>query len=277
MLIGDLIQRKSRWVKELWITLFERTTLARASAVHATAPLEGSELVSLGLPAPNVHFIPNGVERPADPAPLSDGPFAELPSRYVLFLSRISWKKGLDRLIQAWQWVPDMPLVIAGNDEESYQPRLVELVRSLGLSDRIIFLGPVKDRHKWALYSHAELFVLPSYSENFGNVVAEAMAMGCPVAVTPEVGIATLVESAGAGIVVSGEPRDFAAAVRELLADPERRRVMAQNGSVAAREQLSWTGVAAKTEDLYRTLIREKPIHRSESGSCKSSRSRVPG
>ncbi len=255
MLIGELIHRKSRWVKQLWINLFERKTLERAAAIHATAPLEGSELLALGLPAPNVHFIPNGVERPADPAPLSEGPFAALPQRFVLFLSRISWKKGLDRLIDAWQWVPDLPLVIAGNDDEGYQPQLQERVRSRGLSDRVIFLGPVSDRHKWALYAQAELFVLPSYSENFGNVVAEAMAMGCPVAVTPEVGIANLVESAGAGIVSRGEPKEFAAAVSALLADPTRRQAMAASGMTTAREQLSWTGVAAKAEDLYWSLV----------------------
>ena len=95
--------------------------------------------------------------------------------------------------------MPDIPLVIAGNDDEGYQRKLIEQVRALGLTQRVIFLGPVSDEHKWALYRHAQLFVLPSYSENFGNVVAEAMAMGCPVAVTPEVGIASLVESGAAG------------------------------------------------------------------------------
>src|SRR5581483_2356165 len=98
--------------------------------------------------------------------------------------------------IEALPKVPDVPLVIAGNDDEGYQPKLAELARSLGVSDRVIFLGPVRDIHKWALYERAELFILPSYSENFGNVVAEAMAMGCPVVVTPEVGIAPLVEAA---------------------------------------------------------------------------------
>jgi glycosyltransferase involved in cell wall biosynthesis len=259
MLIRDVIHRKNRWVKTAWINLVERATLARAAAVHVTAHLEGAELQALRLPVHNVTWIPNGVEWPESHVPLEAGPFAGLPSRYVLFLSRISWKKGLDRLITAWQSVPDVPLVIAGNDDEGYQPGLERQVRSLGIANRVHFVGPVSDAHKWALYERAEAFVLPSYSENFGNAVAEAMAMGCPVALTPEVGIAPLVESTGAGIVASGNPPDFAAAVRNLLSDPRLRRQMGARGVEAARAHLSWSAVAAQTEDLYRKVLRERP------------------
>jgi glycosyltransferase involved in cell wall biosynthesis len=220
--------------------------------------MEADELKSLGLPAPNVTCIPNGVQFPREYLPLSRGPFSHLPERFVLFLSRINWKKGLDRLIAAWQFVPDMSLVIAGNDEEGYQPKLLQQVRELGLSNRVIFLGPVDDSHKWALFSQAQLFVLPSYSENFGNVVAEAMSMGCPVAVTPEVGISALVEAVGAGIVVDGEPVEFATAIRDLLARPADLLAMGQRGRRAARDQLSWDAVAAQTETLYRDIIQKQ-------------------
>ena len=155
--------------------------------------------------------------------------------------------------------VPDLPLVIAGNDDEDYTPKLRRLVQSLGLESRVVFTGPVSDEHKWALYEKAELFLLPSYSENFGMVVGEAMAMGCPVAVTPEVGIAALVESTGAGIVSDGAPRTFAAAVQSLLSDPQRAREMGANGARAARERLSWDAMAAQAEELYRQVIGMPP------------------
>ncbi len=255
-LIRDLIQRKSRWIKTAWIELIERKTLAQAASIHVTAELEGAELRALGLRVPRIDSIPNGVEWPADHLPKSQTPLAGLPERYVLFLSRISWKKGLDRLITAWQWVPDILLVIAGNDDENYRPKLEALARSVGVADRVIFVGPVADAHKWALYEQAQLFVLPSYSENFGNVVAEAMAMGCPVAVTPEVGIAPLVEAAGAGIVTGGSPDELAAAMRELLGDPQRRREMGICGVRATRARLSWNAVAAQVEDLYREVLK---------------------
>lgn len=260
MLMRDVITRKSRFVKTAWINLVERTTLAQAAAVHVTAEVEGAELNALGLRSQRLAWIPNGVEWPQDYAPLAAGPFSGLPSRYALFLSRISWKKGLDRLITAWQQVPDMVLVIAGNDDEDYRPRLEEMARQAGIAERVMFLGPVSDAHKWALYEQAQLFILPSYSENFGNVVAEAMAMGCPVAVTPEVGIAPFVQATGAGLVTSGEPAQLAAAIRQLLADPQRRAEMGARGRDAARTKLSWNGVAAQAEDLYRSVVRTRAI-----------------
>ncbi len=254
MLIRDVISRKSRWVKKAWIALFERKTIAQAAAVHITAEVEGTELQALRLPARHIACIPNGVDLPTEHLPLAAGPYSGLPERYVLFLSRISWKKGLDRLITAWQWVPDVPLVIAGNDDESYQPQLLELARTLGVADRVVFLGPVTDAHKWALYERAQLFVLPSYSENFGNVVAEAMAMACPVVLTPEVGIAPLVEAAGAAVITDGAPDKLAASLRALLADSARREELGRRGAEAAKSQLTWSGVAATMETLYRRL-----------------------
>jgi glycosyltransferase involved in cell wall biosynthesis len=251
MLIRSLIRRKSRWVKSAWINLIERRSLARAAAVHVTAQLEADELRSFGFKTPRIDGIPNGVEWPSAPPALAAGPFSGLPSRYGLFLSRITWKKGLDRLIMAWQWVPDLPLVIAGNDEEQYLPKLQALAQELAIAHRIHFVGPASDTDKWALYAAAEVFVLPSYSENFGNVVAEAMAMGCPVIVTPEVGIAALVAQAGAGIVSSGEPAQLAAAITALLDDDARRAEYGRRGRELARGHLSWSGVAAQTEALY--------------------------
>ncbi|HKT73920.1 MAG TPA: glycosyltransferase [Steroidobacteraceae bacterium] len=258
MLIRELIRRKSRFAKTAWIELVERRTIARAAAVHVTAELEADELRGLGLKAASIACIPNGVEWPAEFAPRSDGPFASIPELYALFLSRINWKKGLDRLIEAWRWVPDIPLVIAGNDEENYLPQMQALARSLGIADRVLAVGPVSDEHKWALYKNARVFLLPSYSENFGNVVAEAMAMGCPVVVTPEVGISTLVRAEGAGVVTDGEPQVLARAVRELLADPTRRREMGARGEAAARSKLSWDGIAAEIERLYRCSVSQR-------------------
>ena len=256
MFVRNLIRTRSRWIKRAWIALIERRTLARAAALHVTAEIEAEELRALGLACASVVVIPNGVAFPdGEPAP-AGGAFESLPPRYVLFLSRISWKKGLDRLLQAWVRVPDLTLVIVGNDEEGYRPKLEAAARRLGIAHRVLFPGPASDAQKWSLYRHAELFVLPSYSENFGNVVAEAMAMGCPVVVSPEVGAAGLVTEAGAGLVVSNEPDQLAEAVRGLLADRELRGRMGQRGREYARRMLSWDGIAARTEMLYRTVQR---------------------
>jgi glycosyltransferase involved in cell wall biosynthesis len=121
------------------------------------------------------------------------------------------------------------------------------------------FVGAVSDAHKWALYESAEMFVLPSYSENFGNVIAEAMAMACPVVTTPEVGLAGLVREVGAGVVTPGEPRVLAQAITELHHDEVRRKRMGLAGRQAAIEHLSWDGVAAQMEAEYYRILGRAP------------------
>ncbi|HEX4240894.1 MAG TPA: glycosyltransferase [Steroidobacteraceae bacterium] len=255
MLVGDVIRNKSRLVKSAWIRLIERRSLAAAARVHVTAEIEAEELRALDLRLPEIFCVPNGVRWPASHPPLSRGPLADLPRPYALFLSRVNHKKGLDRLISAWRRVPDLTLVIAGNDEENYRPELEDLARRERVTERLRFVGPVSDEHKWALYESAEMFVLPSYSENFGNVVAEAMAMGCPVVVTPEVGLSKLVKHAGAGIVTPGVPEVLARAVTQLHYDEIRRKRCGLAGRRAALEQLSWDGVVARMEAEYGRIL----------------------
>jgi glycosyltransferase involved in cell wall biosynthesis len=255
MLVGDVIRRKSRLVKTAWINSVERRSLADAARLHVTAGIEADEARAMGLKLPEVFCVPNGVSWPSTHQALGAGPFCTVQRPYALFLSRINRKKGLDRLIRAWKWVPQLTLVIAGNDDENYLPELKGLADSEGVADRLQFVGTVSDEHKWALYESAEIFVLPSYSENFGNVVAEAMAMACPVVVTPEVGLAKLVSEVGAGVVARGEPRILAAAIAQLHGDEVRRKRLGVSGRQAAIEHLSWDGVAARMETEYWRIL----------------------
>jgi glycosyltransferase involved in cell wall biosynthesis len=259
MLVRDLIRKKSRWVKTAWIELIERHSVAAAAAIHVTSEVEATELEPLGLKARTVYCIGNGVEWPAEHSPLSAGPFARVPQPYALFLSRINWKKGLDRVIRAWNQVRELHLLVVGNDEEDYLPRLRTLAEEQGVADRVHFLGPASDAAKWSLYESASVFVLPSYSENFGNVVAEAMAMGCPVVVTPEVGLANLVREVGCGIVCGGDPALIADAINRLAGDTAMRETMGARGKVAIRERLSWDAVSQSMESAYRNAIAQAP------------------
>jgi glycosyltransferase involved in cell wall biosynthesis len=177
---------------------------------------------------------------------------------YVLSLGRINWKKGLDRLIAAMRFVPNAELLIAGNDEENYQPRLEAMVRELRLSARIHFLGPVQDAKKWSLMRSASVFAMPSYSENFGIAALEAMACGCPVVVTPEVGLAGAIDRAVAGIAVSGEPEEFGAALNALISDPIRRARMGAEGAKLAAQEFSWSRIAEQVERLYERCLGEQ-------------------
>ena len=254
MLGREVIRRKSRWVKSAWIRLIEQKTLREAAGLHVTSELEREEVQALRLSLPKIFCVPNGVSCPDKHASLSAGPYAHIAKPYALFLSRIDAKKGLDRLLAAWKWVPDLTLIIAGNDESGYRQTLEKIAEENQVGARIRFVGMVSDEDKWALYEHATMFILPSYSENFGNVVAEAMAMGCPVVVTPEVGLASLVREFGAGVVIDGAPRILAEAISTLLQDSTNRHLMGERGQLTAQRYLSWGSVASRMESVYEEI-----------------------
>src|SRR5205814_1397365 len=140
-------------------------------------------------------------------------------------------------------------LTIAGNDEENYRATLPP-------AENVRFAGPVSGAAKDALLRSAAALVLPSYSENFGNVVLEAMAAGTPVVVTPEVGLADEVRRAHAGLVAAPQPRELAAAINELLRDPVARRTMGECGRRAVAERFAWPRVAEEMEAQYANLLR---------------------
>jgi glycosyltransferase involved in cell wall biosynthesis len=247
MLVKDLISRKRRWLKTAWLTLIERRNLEGAAAIHFTSALERDEAARFGWRLPRSFVVPNGVDT-ADQVSVPAGD-------YFLFVGRINWKKGLDRLIAALAEVPAVKLKIAGNDEENYRQRLEALALDRGVSDRIEFLGYVEGTAKLDLYRGAIALVLPSLSENFGNVVVEAMSTGCPVIVTPAVGLAAAVESAGAGLVVEGDPAELATAMQELSENRFARMRMGANGRRLVADQFTWGAVAEQMESAYRQII----------------------
>ena len=281
MLVRDLIRRKSRGLKHLWIRLIEQDNLRHAAAIHATSELEAEDLRAFGFVLPPIEVVPNGVdlatERGIGPADergidLAADRAGLLPDAaattsagarlhelmnapYLLFIGRINWKKGLDRLLPALAALPDIRLLIAGNDEENYQPVLEAQAQACGVAQRTHFLGPVYGTDKLALLRGAQALVLPSYSENFGNVVLEAMAAGCPVVLTAAVGAAEIVSQSGAGLVVSGEAPELAQALRQITTDGARRNHMGRLGLATVRERFSWDAIAQSMEACYGRAI----------------------
>lgn len=255
MLVASLINRKSRWLKLVWIALFERTTIAEAAVVHLTSDVELAEFNDMKFPVRRIEVIPNAVEPPATLDISAERHDKANP--YILFIGRINWKKGLDRLIPAVTLVPRVRLYIVGNDEESYKPFLESLAKKCGVADRVQFLGEVDGDEKWSLIRAAALLALTSYNENFGIVVLEAMAAGCPVLVTPEVGLAAEVSATGAGVVVAGEPKDIADAIVALLDQPDLRRSMGERGRSVAASKYSWPAVARRMQLVYELAVDE--------------------
>lgn len=261
MLIKELIERRGALRKRAWIALFERRNLAEASAIHFTAEAERAELDRLGYHYQKAMVVPNGVESPqpwtADEV-AADVREAMGEGGYILFLSRISWKKGIERLIDAMVDLPGRRALIVGNDEEGLLPVLRERVASIGLAGRIGFLPrSVSGADKEALFQKASVFVLPSLSENFGNVVLEAMIRGCPVLVTEEVGAREVVEQAKGGLVVRGEPQEIAAGIERVLGEPEYRGA-GERGRAHVAAHYTWEQVAREMEAAYREIIGER-------------------
>lgn len=258
MLVQDLIRRKSRWIKRFWIALIERGNLTNAALIHFTSRIEAEDAAALGLSIRQSCIVPNGLDMPSiDSASGGNSPASVTVDKrpFLLFVGRINWKKGLDRLIAALPEVPNCHLLVAGNDEERYQPALEALAVRAGVRERISFVGPIYGEEKAALFRCALMLVLPSYSENFGNVVLEAMAAGCAVAVTPEVGAADIVRESGGGAVVDGDPVKLGADIRGLIADPAALKRMGEQGREFVSRHYTWEAICPQMEAAYRQAI----------------------
>lgn len=249
MLVSDLIRRRSKLAKRTWLALVGARDIAGASAVHVTSEREASDFAQLGLSSRRVVILPNGVDEPDE---VANSPSAESDGRpYILFLGRISWKKGLDRLIRALPFVKAADIVVAGYDENGYQSVVERLAVELDVRSRIHFIGPVEGHRKQNLLQKASCLVLPSYNENFGMTVIEAMACGVPVVVTPEVGLADVVASTGSGLVVDGDPVKLAGALNYMICNRQEARAMGAVGRRITQERYSWDAIARSAEALY--------------------------
>ncbi|MGC4118193.1 MAG: glycosyltransferase [Myxococcales bacterium] len=242
--------------KTLYLRLLEDRTILRAARLHFTADAE-----RLGIPPRyrNVQtcVVPNCV----DIAKPTVGPKAAARGNEVLFLGRIHKMKGFDVLMpaiaQASKRVKDLSLTIAGPDEDGYAAEVHMSARRLGIEQMVRFVGLVGEKERSTLLERAALLVLPSYRENFGMVVAEAMSAGVPVIVSNNVNIAQEIAEAGAGRVVPMDSRALADAMVQLLAAPEERDVMGQQGAKLVRERFSPGAVGKALEEVYRQVVEE--------------------
>jgi glycosyltransferase involved in cell wall biosynthesis len=258
MLVKELINRRSRFAKSAWLQLIEKTNLQEAAAIHATSELEAEELGRFNWVIRRVATIANGIDEMTDFS--LDEVSADIKKiareqPIILFFGRISWKKGLDRLVKAFALTHHGKLVIVGPDDENMVVQLMRLARELQIGHRVgILPRSVVGADKEYLYKSAQLFVLPSYSENFGNTVLEAMQRGVPAIVTPEVGAAEIVRVSAGGIVTQADPNSLSAAIERLIDAPELAKCMGEAGSRYVREHYGWPHMAAHMERLYQSL-----------------------
>ncbi len=154
--------------------------------------------------------------------------------RFLIFISRIHPKKGCDTLLRAYaatrDALGDIDLVMAGPDQTGWREKLEAMAQDLGIADRVHWTGMISGAAKWGALRSADAFVLPSHGENFGIVVAEAMACGTPVIISDRVNLHDVVQSADAGLVSAHDLDSTIGALRAYAAlPPERREAMSRN------------------------------------------------
>jgi glycosyltransferase involved in cell wall biosynthesis len=259
MLVKELISRRNRIAKSTWIKLFEKENLARAAAIHVTASREAEDLAEFNWSLPPVVAIPNGIDWPEVGGAVSPDIAGVVTRRpYALFFGRLSWKKGIDRLLEAFARTRTGYLVIAGTDDEGLSQALRKSINALALNDRVqVIARTIEGADKYELFKSARLFALPSLSENFGNSVLEALAAGLPALVTPEVGAAEIVLEAGAGLVVPRTVAAWTEALEQFLSDEHQAQESGRRGRAYVAANCSWKSAAARMESLYQQCLRD--------------------
>jgi glycosyltransferase involved in cell wall biosynthesis len=250
-------------LKRAYHRLFGNALIRGAKAVIATSEQEISELEAGNILREKIVLRRNGVEIPANLP--ERGRFRAAQGigtnvKLVLYLGRLSLKKSPDLLVQAFAQICErhsgtsFGLIISGPDEDGMKGRLQEIAAQLGIASRVQFPGALFGDNKWSAYRDADVFVLPSQNENFGNTAAEAIGAGTPAIVTDQCGVAPFIKDA-AGLVVKHNDRELGEAIERVLLEPglpERLRA----GCTAVIEQLGWEQPVNEMESLYGSMGR---------------------
>jgi glycosyltransferase involved in cell wall biosynthesis len=251
-------------LKKASLAMIERRLIESASAVHFTSRAELVDAEALGLHCRGV-VIPLGID-PGPPTGRRRWPTGRQPFK-LLSLSRIDPKKNLESLLRAFALIaPDDPgvtLTIAGDGDPGYLAALRSLACALAIADRVDWLGYVEGAKKAAAFAAADAFVLPSYSENFGIAVVEALAAGLPCIVSREVAIARDIEAGQAGFVVGMDAESIAAGIEHLLDDEDGYSAMSTAARALAVSAFSLEAMGRRLEALYRDIHLRKGSSRA--------------
>jgi glycosyltransferase involved in cell wall biosynthesis len=237
--------------------LFQKRDLKSAQVLHATSREEADGFLKVGLRQP-ITLIPNGVDLPRL---MTDHRTRSTDRRTLLSLSRLHRVKGLQNLVQAWAAVRSQgwEVVLAGEDANGHQAELEAAIRAGRMEGDFKFIGPVDGKKKWELYRSADLFVLPSHTENFGLAVAEALACSVPVITTRATPWEEL-ETHDCGWWVDVGAQSLAEALRAATAmNDEKRRAMGQRGRQLIEQKYTWSAAAQKFVAVYEWMLERGP------------------
>lgn len=261
--------QQKKWKKKIARWLYQDNDLRRCACIYATAEMEAKHIRELGFKNP-ICVIPNGIE--TDGYPCRKDP--SVVKKQILFLSRVHPKKGIEVLIDAFSRLhrdfQDWIVVIVGNGEADYRQSLCNRVTELGIKEKVMILPPVFGEAKLKLYQESSVFCLPSHSENFGMVIAEALSCGVPVITTNGTPWQLLngeTTTMGARLDILGDNKrtgwcidlsidNLEKVLREaMLTKCDNLFEMGQRGSILVNENFSYRSVAKKNKALYEWII----------------------
>jgi len=252
---------RSRIKKLIFDTLFGRTILHSAAALIAKTPADREPYLHAGIAPEKISLIPNGIDEPMELKQVREGEFRQEygirdDEALFLYVGRIHPVKGVDLLVKAFAEL-DGPvrLAIVGPDE-GYRRDVQRFVVQRRIGRSVIFTGPLYGARKWTAYRDADVYILPSIHENFGNTVLEAMVCGTPVIVTDRCGIASQIKDR-AGLVVPYEEEALARAMERLVGDAELRERLSEGGRRLLKDEFSWGPIVEKLESLYEEVVAE--------------------
>lgn len=250
MLTNWLMHKK--WLKKKigWY-LYQRNDLECSKVIHCTAEIEAEDIRKLGIQAP-IALIPNGLELPTWKVVRKTN---DNRLRTLLFLSRISPKKNLELLFSVWKKLAlkEWRLLVVGPDEQNYRRKLERIIEKENIKN-VTWLGEVHGEEKWEIYRSADIFVLPSHTENFGTVIAEAMACGLPVITTHGTPWNEL-ETFDCGWWI---PINESALLNTLIFSTrltdEKRVQMGLKGRKLIEEKYAWSPITDRLIEVYRWM-----------------------
>lgn len=263
--LDPFLLRKNSLSKSIYLSLFDMKNLRYAFCLHLTSQLERDWLKGL-LKEDNGVVIPLGINlKEYDNLPAYGRfrwKYRELKDKkIILFLGRLNFKKGLDVLAESFLILSkksdDLHLVIAGPDE-GYGEKIKKYFNKNGLSKKVTFTGMLEGEEKLSAFKDSDVFVLPSYSENFGISALEAMAAGLPVVVSNKVGLAADIKAANAGKVIEVNNASLAWEIDFLLKEEQARKDIIANAAVLVREKYDWDKIGSQVLELYKKIIKER-------------------